>query len=48
MNHSGIGDRYRLEALKKTHFRKNFSCGIDALDDYFHKRASQDTKSLFQ
>ncbi len=44
MNHSGIGNRYRFEALKKTHFRKNFSCGIDALDDYFHKRASQDTK----
>ena len=44
MNLSGIGDRYRIETLRRTHSRKDFTCGTDALDDYFHKRASQDVR----
>jgi len=30
--------------LTQAHSRKDFICGTDALDDYFHKRASQDLK----
>jgi len=44
MNRSGIGNRYRIEALKKAHSRKDFTCGSDALDAYFHKQASQDAR----
>jgi len=44
MKHSGIGKRYRIEALQKRHSRKDFTCGTGALDEYFHKRASQDAK----
>ena len=44
MNRSAIGNRYRIEALKKAHAKKDFICGSDALDAYFHKQASQDAR----
>lgn len=44
MNRPGIGNRYRIEALKKAHSRKDFICGTDTLDAYFHKQASQDAR----
>lgn len=36
--------RFRLEALGKQHDRSNFSCGSSALDTYFQRQASQDTR----
>jgi GNAT superfamily N-acetyltransferase len=33
-----------FESLNKRHNRAGFSCGQDDLDDWFHKRASQDER----
>lgn len=35
-------DEFRIEPLTKTHDRAAFSCGIDALDTYLKRQASQD------
>jgi ribosomal protein S18 acetylase RimI-like enzyme len=35
---------FRIEALTPTHDRKNFSCGVAALDQYLRERVSQDIK----
>ncbi|MDO8669864.1 MAG: GNAT family N-acetyltransferase [Dehalococcoidia bacterium] len=35
---------YRSEALKKSHNRRAFSCGDDALDRYFREQAGQDSQ----
>jgi GNAT superfamily N-acetyltransferase len=35
-------DDFRVEPLAKAHDRANFSCGIEPLDSYLQKRASQD------
>jgi GNAT superfamily N-acetyltransferase len=34
----------RIEALKSTHDRKSFACGVPALDNYLAARATQDIK----
>ena len=33
-----------LERLSARHNRKSFSCGVDALDEYYRERACQDVK----
>ncbi len=35
-------DDFRVEPLRKAHDRVAFSCGIEALDNYLKKQASQD------
>ena len=35
---------FLVSPLDKTHDRKSFSCGIDSLDNYFHKQAGQDSR----
>jgi len=42
----GVADprSHKIEPLGKKHDRVVFSCGIDALDTYLQKRASQETK----
>jgi GNAT superfamily N-acetyltransferase len=35
-------EAYRFESLRKDHNRVDFSCGVEALDRYFHKQASLD------
>lgn len=35
---------YRIELLEKKHCRHSFCCGVESLDTYFHKQASQDLK----
>ena len=35
---------YRSEVLKKSHNRRAFSCGDDALDRYFREQAGQDSQ----
>jgi GNAT superfamily N-acetyltransferase len=42
----GVADpwSHKIEPLGKKHDRVVFSCGIDSLDTYFQKRASQETK----
>ena len=37
---------FRVEPLGKAHDRAAFSCGIDALDNYLKKQASQDVSKL--
>ncbi len=46
MTEKGVADPqpYKIEPLGKKHDRVAFSCGIDALDTYLKKRASQETK----
>ena len=44
MTAAGLGKRYRIEPLGKHHDRSGFSCGVEPLDRYFHKQASQDAK----
>ena len=40
-----LGDtEFRVEGLCKQHNRKHFSCGIEELDRYFQKQASQDIR----
>ncbi len=34
--------RYRSELLIRLHDRKSVSCGVEALDQYFHQQAGQD------
>lgn len=36
--------RYRLEPLADRHDRRGFSCGVQALDRYFHEQAGQDSR----
>ena len=35
---------YRIELLGDQHGRTTFSCGVDALDRYFHMQAGQDSR----
>jgi len=35
---------FHSEALSSKHDRSRFSCGVPALDEYLHKRASQDLR----
>lgn len=35
---------YFTEPLDSRHYRENFSCGKDLLDNYFHRQAKQDVK----
>ena len=35
---------FSISPLDKTHDRKSFSCGVDSLDNYFHKQAGQDNR----
>lgn len=35
-------NKFIITSLNKTHHRQRFSCGIELLDDYLHKRAGQD------
>jgi len=35
---------FSISPLDKTHDRKSFSCGVDSLDNYFHKQAGQDSR----
>lgn len=35
---------FQIEVLNAQHERKNFSCGVEALDRYFRQQASQDIK----
>lgn len=46
MTEKGAADPrfHKIEPLGKKHDRVVFSCGIDALDTYLQKRASQETK----
>jgi ribosomal protein S18 acetylase RimI-like enzyme len=39
-----LSQPYVIEALGPQHDRAGFSCGVDALDDYFRQSASQDVK----
>ncbi|MDX6187735.1 GNAT family N-acetyltransferase [Flavobacterium sp. Fl-318] len=36
----------KIEILSKEHKRKEFKCGKELLDDYFHKQAGQDAQKL--
>lgn len=36
--------RFRLEALSAGHDRASFACGVEALDQYFQKQATQDVR----
>ncbi|MBI4494711.1 MAG: GNAT family N-acetyltransferase [Chloroflexi bacterium] len=36
--------RYRSETLGERHPRADFSCGVEALDRYFHQQAGQDQR----
>lgn len=36
--------RFSIEKLKSSHARKSFTCGIDSLDDYLQKQATQDER----
>lgn len=40
----GPGARYAIELLHKRHERRDFSCGVEALDRYIQRQASQDTR----
>jgi ribosomal protein S18 acetylase RimI-like enzyme len=42
MSQSINNNKYSISKLDKTHQRQKFSCGIELLDDYLHKRAGQD------
>ena len=46
MTEKGVADprSHKIEPLGKKHDRLVFSCGIDALDTYLQKRASQEAK----
>ncbi len=46
MTEKGVADprSHKIEPLGKKHDRVVFSCGIDALDTYLQKRASQEAK----
>ncbi len=46
MTEKGLADprSHKIEPLGKKHDRVVFSCGIDSLDTYLQKRASQETK----
>ena len=46
MTEKGVADSrsHKIEPLGKKHDRVVFSCGIDSLDTYLQKRASQETK----
>jgi GNAT superfamily N-acetyltransferase len=35
---------FLIEPLSASHDRASFSCGVDALDRYFHKRVTQDVR----
>jgi GNAT superfamily N-acetyltransferase len=35
---------YRIEPLAKAHDRSGFRCGVEALDSYFQRQASQDAR----
>jgi ribosomal protein S18 acetylase RimI-like enzyme len=35
---------FRIEALAASHDRAGFSCGVDALDAYFHQQVTQDVR----
>ncbi|HHF7367442.1 TPA: GNAT family N-acetyltransferase [Legionella bozemanae] len=34
--------KYSISSLNQTHQRQKFSCGMDLLDNYLHKQATQD------
>jgi GNAT superfamily N-acetyltransferase len=36
--------RFRFEKLSRSHERRQFSCGTDSLDRYFHNTAGQDVR----
>src|SRR3990167_9818736 len=36
--------RFSIEKLKSSHSRRSFACGIDSLDDYIQKQATQDER----
>jgi len=36
--------RFTIMPLTSEHDRKGFSCGVEALDNYFHKQVSQDMR----
>jgi ribosomal protein S18 acetylase RimI-like enzyme len=36
--------QFIVEPLKDTHNRRNFTCGVEALDRYFHQHVSQDIR----
>ena len=38
------GTDFRFERLDRRHPRKEFSCGVEALDRYFHRQAGQDQR----
>lgn len=39
-----INSRFSIEKLKSSHAKKTFTCGIDSLDDYLQKKATQDER----
>lgn len=39
-----LNSRFSIEKLKSSHVRKSFTCGIDSLDDYIQKQATQDER----
>ena len=39
-----MSPRFRIEPLEKQHHRKDFSCGNERIDTYFHKSVMQDVK----
>ena len=44
MSHLSQAHRFRIESLGPRHVRQDFSCGIEALDNYLHRQAKQDVK----
>jgi hypothetical protein len=44
MRNNAENNKYSFSRLDKTHQRQKFSCGIELLDDYLHKRAGQDCR----
>lgn len=47
MGRVNLVETYTIEALSRAHDRKAFGCGVDALDRYLHRQASQDMRRNF-
>jgi GNAT superfamily N-acetyltransferase len=43
-NPAGFPSEFKVEALASRHDRAGFACGVGPLDDYLHRRASQDAR----
>ena len=44
MEHESLHERYAVVHLERRHDRKMFRCGVEELDRYLHRQASQDAR----